>query len=133
MLEELDVLQEQDGVWHLSDDMSALLTGDDSYASYLGGQILRQMVPRLTLGTTGRNELATALRNPGGRAGYNGWFADADEAEAYQRSQFAGSLGPARALAKRIPEPQGPGFDLGGGWGAVAGVRWPRRSPSVTG
>ena len=42
------------------------------------------------------------------------------EAEAYQRSQFAGSLDPARALAKRIPEPEGPVSDLGGGWGAMA-------------
>lgn len=120
VLEELAVLQEDDGVWSLSDGMSTLLTGDDSYANYFGGQILQQMVPRLTLGTTGRNELGTALRDPASRSGYDGWFADAAEAEAYQRSQFAGSLGPARTLAKRIPEPQDPVFDLGGGWGAMA-------------
>jgi hypothetical protein len=116
----LTTIQEDNGVWSQSDDMSTLLTGDDSYADYLGGQILQQMVPRLTLGTTGRNELATALRDPDSRSGYDGWFADAAEAEAYQRSQFAGSLGPARTLSKRIPEPEGPVLDLGGGWGAIA-------------
>ena len=120
VLEGLGVLRETDGVWSMSEEMGMLLTGGDSYADYLGGQILEQMVPRLTLGTTGHNELATALRDPQSRSGYEGWFSDAGEAQAYQRSQFAGSLGPARALAKRIPEPHGPVFDLGGGWGAMA-------------
>ena len=120
VLEELDVLREDSGLWSLSDAMSVMLTGDESYSDYLGGQILQQMVPRLTLGSTGRNELTSALRDPQSRSGYDGWFADAAEANAYQRSQFAGSVGPARALAKRIPEPEGPVFDLGGGWGAMA-------------
>ena len=52
--------------------------------------------------------LVNALRTPEGRSGYVGWFADATEAEAYQRSQFAGSLGPARALSKLIPWPAEP-------------------------
>lgn len=120
VLEQIDVISERGGEWVLSDEMSTLLVGDDSYADYLGGQILEQMVPRLTLGTTDVNVLREALRDPDGRTGYAGWFADEAEAEAYQRSQFAGSLGPARALAKLVPEPTGPVFDLGGGWGAMA-------------
>jgi hypothetical protein len=100
--------------------MQALLTGENSYADYLGGQILQQMVPRLTLGTTGTNLLSRALLDPSSRTGYEGWFADAEEALAYQRSQFAGSLGPSRAVSKRLPEPRGPVLDLGGGWGAMA-------------
>ncbi|GEM_PF-2538441 len=120
VLDTLGVLERDGDVWALPEQMAILLTGDDSYADYLGGQILQQMVPRLTLGTTGRNELANALHDPQSRSGYAGWFADAAEADTYQRSQFAGSLGPARALARRIPEPEGPVFDLGGGWGAMA-------------
>lgn len=120
VLEGLDVLVEQDGVWSMSEAMTTLLTGKDSYADYLGGQILQQMVPRLTLGTTGRNELAAALHDPDGRTGYEGWFADDQEATSYQRSQFAGSVGPARALARHIEDPEGPVVDLGGGWGAMA-------------
>jgi len=120
VLEELCVLQEHDGRWHQSEEMAKLLTGDNSYADYLGGQILQQMVPRLTLGTDGDNVLRHVLRDPTDRGGYEGWFADAEEAEAYQRSQYAGSLGPARAIAELLPEPGGRVFDLGGGWGAIA-------------
>ena len=120
VLEGLDVVQVDGDVWSQSDEMATLLVGDRSYANYLGGQIIDQMVPRLTLGPTGHNVLGSVLRDPAGRTGYEGWFADAAEAEAYQRSQYAGSLGPARTLASMIPNPQGRVFDLGGGWGAMA-------------
>lgn len=107
-------------VWRQTEDMATLLVGDDSYADYLGGQIRQQLAPRLTLGTEGANVLGEVLRDPGRRAGYDGWFADAEEARAYQASQFAGSLGPARAVSKLLPTPNGRVLDLGGGWGAIA-------------
>ncbi len=111
---------ETDGVWAMTDEMSTLLTGDDSYADYLGGQVMQQMTPRLTLGHTGENVLARVLGDPGSRRGYEGWFADPVEARAYQSSQHAGSLGPAKALARSLPDPAGRVLDLGGGWGAIA-------------
>ena len=120
VLEQLGVVGETGGVWSQDEAMQALLTGENSYADYLGGQILQQMVPRLTLGTTGINVLGSVLQAPTSRKGYEGWFADADEALAYQRSQFAGSVGPSRAVAKRLPKLQGAVLDLGGGWGAMA-------------
>jgi len=114
-------LVESDGeVWTQTPEMTTLLSGDNSYADYLGGQIMQQMTPRLTLGHTGENVLAAVLTDPASRRGYEGWFADADEAYAYQSSQYAGSLGPASALAKALPEPAGRVLDLGGGWGAIA-------------
>jgi hypothetical protein len=114
-------LVETDGEqWALTDEMTMLLTGEDSYADYLGGQILQQMAPRLTLGRTGQNVLAQVLADPGSRRGYEGWFADVDEARSYQSSQYAGSLGPAKAIAASLPDPAGRVLDLGGGWGATA-------------
>ena len=109
-----------DGTWRLHPSMERLLAGDNSYADYLGGQVLQQMTPRLTLGPTGENVLAEVLTDPDQRSGYEGWFADADEARAYQQSQYAGSLGPAKAIATSLPEPDDRVLDLGGGWGAIA-------------
>lgn len=120
VLADVGVVEHVDGIWEQPEHMARLLVGDGSYADYLGGQILQQMAPRLTLGTGGRNVLGEVLRDPDSRTGYAGWFADADEARAYQASQYAGSLGPAAAIAKALPEPAGRVLDLGGGWGAVA-------------
>jgi hypothetical protein len=120
VLERQHIVVADGEVWRLSDDMASLLVGDDSYSDYLGRQIRQQLAPRLTLGTEGRNVLGEVVRDPARRTGYDGWFADADEAEAYQASQFAGSLGPARAVSKLLPAPAGRVLDLGGGWGAIA-------------
>jgi len=120
VLAEEGLVEQVDGVWQLHRSMERLLVGDDSYADYLGGQVLQQMTPRLTLGMDGENVLADVLTDPGQRAGYEGWFADADEAEAYQASQYAGSLGPAKAIATSLPESDDRVLDLGGGWGAIA-------------
>lgn len=120
VLAEEGFVEQVHGVWQLHDSMERLLVGDDSYADYLGGQILQQMTPRLTMGNAGKNVLAEVLIDPDQRAGYEGWFSDADEAEAYQASQYAGSLGPAKAIASSLPEPDGRVLDLGGGWGAIA-------------
>lgn len=106
--------------WTLTDDMAKLLSGDNSYADYLGGQIMQQMTPRLMSGSPDQNVLAQVLADPESRRGYEGWFADAEEAHAYQSSQYAGSLGPAKALAAALPDPTGRVLDLGGGWGAIA-------------
>lgn len=120
VLADVGIVEQADGVWQQSPELARLLVGDDSYADYLGGQVLQQMTPRLTLGLTGTNVLARVLADPGSRTGYEGWFADADEANAYQASQYAGSLGPAKAIATSLPEPRGRVLDLGGGWGAIA-------------
>jgi len=119
-LADAGLVVDDDGMWTQTDEMAALLSGDDSYAGYLGRQVMEQMTPRLTLGPTGENVLASVLRDPASRRGYEGWFADADEAAAYQASQHAGSVGPAKALARALPDTTGRVLDLGGGWGAVA-------------
>lgn len=118
VLVEAGLVERVDDRWHPTDAAAGLLTGDDSYAGYLGGQILEQLAPILTLGD-GSNRLEEALTDPNGRRGYEGWFADAAEAEQYQASQYAGSLLPGRSMA-RLVEPRGRVLDLGGGWGAVA-------------
>ncbi|MEM8747316.1 MAG: class I SAM-dependent methyltransferase [Actinomycetota bacterium] len=120
VLSDAGLVVESAGTWSQDDGMARLLTGDASYADYLGGQVLQQMTPRLTLGPTGRNVLADVLAAPDTRTGYAGWFADAEEARAYQASQFAGSLGPAKGLARTLPAVAGPVLDVGGGWGAMA-------------
>lgn len=120
VLAEEELVELVDGTWQLHPSMERLLAGDNSYADYLGGQVLQQMTPRLTLGRTGENVLAEVLSAPDQRAGYEGWFADAEEANAYQASQYAGSLGPAKAIATSLPDPDDRVLDLGGGWGAVA-------------
>lgn len=120
VLAEEGLVEHVEGMWQLHSSMERLLVGDDSYADYLGGQVLQQMTPRLTLGTEGENVLADVLTDPGQRAGYEGWFADAEEAEAYQASQYAGSLGPAKAIARSLPDLDDRVLDLGGGWGAIA-------------
>ena len=113
------IVTETDAVWSLADSMAPLLTGEGSYAEYLGGQIIDQMTPRLLLGSPGVNALARVLRDPSSRGGYEAWFADDAEARDYQSSQYAGSLLPAKGIARAV-EPSGPVLDLGGGWGAVA-------------
>ena len=118
VLAEADLVESDDGVWRATEAAEALLVGDRSYADYLGGQILEQLAPILTLGG-GDNRLQSALTAPERRQGYEGWFADAEEAEQYQASQYAGSLLPGRTMS-RLVEPEGRVLDLGGGWGAVA-------------
>jgi hypothetical protein len=114
------LVEQTDGVWHMHESIERLLAGDNSYADYLGGQVLQQMTPRLTLGSTGENVLADVLTDPDQRTGYEGWFTDAEEANSYQRSQYAGSLGPAKAIATALPDSNNRVLDLGGGWGAIA-------------
>lgn len=118
VLAEADLVELRDGVWHPTEAAGALLVGDRSYADYLGGQILEQLAPILTLGG-GDNRLQSALLEPENRQGYEGWFADSEEAEQYQASQYAGSLLPGKTMS-RLVEPEGRVLDLGGGWGAVA-------------
>lgn len=119
VLAEEGIVGDDDGRWSLAEPLDVLLTGDDSYADYLGGQIIDQMTPRLLLGRPGTNELASVLRDPASRGGYEAWFADEAEARRYQASQYAGSVLPGRGIARAV-EPAGPVLDLGGGWGAVA-------------
>lgn len=120
VLDRHGLVEETAGRWSTTESMAPLLVGDDSYSDYLGGQILDGLAPRLMGGPGSGNVLGDVLRDPGRRTGYDGWFADEEEARAYQESQFAGSLGPARAVSKLVPEPRGRILDLGGGWGAIA-------------
>lgn len=112
------VERDSDGRWTIDDVGAKLLVGDDSYANYLGVQVLDQMTPRLTLGD-GENQLLAALGDPTARTGYEGWFASAEEANTYQASQYTGSLLPGRSMARQLT-PDGRVLDLGGGWGAIA-------------
>lgn len=87
------------------------------FGDYLRLQVGRQMVPLMS-------QIVPALagRLPeGATASYAQWFSDADEARLYSESQHAGSLGPARALARRT-DLSGVRrlLDLGGGTGAFA-------------
>ncbi len=87
------------------------------FGDYLRLQVGRQMYPLM-------DQIGEALagRLPeGATASYADWFADAEEARLYSESQHAGSLGPARGLAKRV-DLSGVArmLDIGGGTGAFA-------------
>ncbi|WP_121630326.1 methyltransferase [Tropicibacter alexandrii] len=87
------------------------------FGDYLRLQVGRQMYPLM-------DQIEKAL--PGEltedeTASYADWFSDPDEARLYSESQHAGSLGPARGLAKRIDLSGARSLlDVGGGTGAFA-------------
>ncbi len=87
------------------------------FGDYLRLQVGRQMYPLM-------DQIEAALANDlpeGATDSYATWFADPDEARLYSESQHAGSLGPARGLAKRVDLSQAKSLlDVGGGTGAMA-------------
>jgi len=68
------------------------------FGEYLRLQVARQMYPLMY-----QIDDALAGRLADGATGsYAAWFADAEQARLYSESQHAGSLGPARGLARRL-------------------------------
>lgn len=86
------------------------------------GDYLRLQVDRQMYGLLDQIELALANKLPDDATGsYADWFSDPVEARLYSRSQHAGSLGPARGLARRLDLSGGKRLlDVGGGTGAFA-------------
>ena len=87
------------------------------FGDYLRLQVDRQMYKLLD-----QIEPALADRLPEGATGsYADWFSDPEEAALYSRSQHAGSIGPARGLAKLVDLSGARTLlDVGGGTGAFA-------------
>jgi precorrin-6B methylase 2 len=87
------------------------------FGDYLRLQVDRQMYPLLD-----QIEPALGDRLPESATGsYADWFSDPEEARLYSRSQHAGSLGPARGLAKLVDLSTARTLlDIGGGTGAFA-------------
>lgn len=91
-------------------------------AKYDFGDYLRLQVDRQMYRLLDQIEPALANRLPeGATRSYAEWFSDAEEAALYSRSQHAGSVGPARGLAKLV-DLSGVRrlLDVGGGTGAFA-------------
>ena len=91
-------------------------------AKYDFGDYLRLQVDRQMYGLL--DQIEPALNNTlpdDATASYAQWFEDPEEARVYSESQHAGSLGPARGLAKLVDLSRAKSFlDVGGGTGAFA-------------
>lgn len=87
------------------------------FSDYLSQQVDRQMYGLL-------DQVADAISNDladDAIASYADWMADADAAKLYSDSQHAGSLGPARTLARELDLSNAEHIlDVGGGTGAYA-------------
>ena len=87
------------------------------FSDYLSQQVDRQMYGLL-------DQVADAISNDlpdDAIASYADWMADADAAKLYSQSQHAGSLGPARTLARELDLSKAEQIlDVGGGTGAYA-------------
>jgi len=91
-------------------------------AKYDFGDYLRLQVDRQMYRLLDQIELALVDDLPEEATGsYAQWFSDSDEARVYSESQHAGSLGPARGLAKKIDLTKVEHLlDVGGGTGAFS-------------
>lgn len=87
------------------------------FSDYLRLQVGQQMYPLM-------NQIEAALKGTlpeGATDSYATWFSDPEEARLYSQSQHAGSIGPARSLAKRVDLTKTKRLlDVGGGTGAMA-------------
>lgn len=115
----LGVVSAEDGRFANSPAAEAFLVKG---AKHDFGDYLRLQVDRQMYGLLDQIEDAIANRLPDDATGsYADWFSDPEEARLYSRSQHAGSLGPARGLARRIDLSGGKRLlDVGGGTGAFA-------------
>jgi ubiquinone/menaquinone biosynthesis C-methylase UbiE len=106
-----------------------LVTGAKyDFGDYLRLQVGQQMYPLL-------DQLEPAVRgtlSDDDTASYEQWFSDPDQARLYSESQHAGSLGPARQLAKKVDFSDARHLlDVGGGTGAFA-ITLCKRFPELT-
>ncbi|WP_335949110.1 methyltransferase [Salipiger bermudensis] len=91
-------------------------------AKYDFGDYLRLQVGKQMYGLMGQlGDAVSGTLGEGATASYEQWFSDPEQARLYSESQHAGSLGPARQLAKRIDLSGARQLlDVGGGTGAFA-------------
>jgi len=115
----LDLLEVDGGRFSNSPAAEAFLVKGAKYdfGDYLRLQVGQQMYPLM-----GQIEAALENRLPEeATASYADWFADPEAARLYSESQHAGSLGPARQLARRLDlSGRRHLLDVGGGTGAFA-------------
>ena len=115
----LGLVSVEDGRYANSPAAEAFLVKGAKYdfSDYLRLQVGRQMYPLL-------DQIEAALENrlPDDATGsYEQWFSDPEEARLYSESQHAGSLGPARQLARNVDLSGAKTLlDVGGGTGAFA-------------
>ncbi|WP_425406880.1 methyltransferase [Hwanghaeella sp.] len=91
-------------------------------AKYDFGDYLRLQVDRQMYSLLDQIEDALVDELPDGATGsYAQWFSDPEQARIYSESQHAGSLGPARGLARQIDLSEASSLlDVGGGTGAYS-------------
>ncbi len=115
----LGLLTVEDGKFANSPAAEAFLVKG---ARYDFGDYLRLQVGRQMYGLLDQIEDALTDSLPkGATASYEDWFSDPEEAKLYSNSQHAGSLGPARQLARSVDlSAARQMLDVGGGTGAFA-------------
>ena len=101
-------------------------------AKYDFGDYLRLQVGRQMYGLMDQlGEALTGDLPEDATASYADWFADAEEARLYSESQHAGSLGPARQLARSLDlNGATKMLDVGGGTGAFA-ITLAKKNPAL--
>ncbi|KUF11425.1 methyltransferase [Pseudoponticoccus marisrubri] len=113
------VLRDDEGRYANAPAAQAFLVKGAKYdfSDYLRLQVGRQMYPLM-------DQIEDALGGTlpaGATDSYATWFADPEEARLYSESQHAGSLGPARSLARQIDLTGARALlDVGGGTGAMS-------------
>lgn len=115
----LGLVTVEDGQFANSPAADAFLVKGAKYdfSDYLRLQVGRQMYPLI-------DQIEAALENrlpDEATASYADWFSDPEQARLYSESQHAGSLGPARQLARKTDLSDAKTLlDVGGGTGAFA-------------
>lgn len=115
----MGLLTVEDGRFANSPAAEAFLVNGAKYdfGDYLRLQVGKQMYPLL-------DQLDDAVKGTladDDTGSYEQWFSDPDQARLYSESQHAGSLGPARQLAKKVDLTGARALlDVGGGTGAFA-------------
>ncbi|MWD27620.1 methyltransferase domain-containing protein [Aquicoccus sp. SCR17] len=115
----LGLLTVEDGKYANSPGAEAFLVTGAKYdfGDYLKRQVGQQMYPLL-------DQIGDALKGDLGdedTGSYDEWFSDPEQARLYSESQHAGSLGPARGLARALDLSEAKTLlDVGGGTGAFA-------------
>ena len=115
----LGLVTVEDGKFANSPAAEAFLVKGAKYdfSDYLRLQVGKQMYPLL-------DQIEAALENrlpENATSSYADWFSDPEQARLYSESQHAGSLGPARQLARKTDLSDAKTMlDVGGGTGAFA-------------